>query len=310
MCTIGVAGEKWGAVEKVEWFNSVNHVKRSYESEVLAKLEGLKNRMDVNVFGTLSYDEKYKLYVVTSRNYTSTKPTIVVTGGVHGYETSGVQGALRFAETRMEKYAKYFNIIVFPCVSPWGYETINRWTPKAMDPNRSFSDKSSEEAHAVCSYLSNRKASDHAFNVLAHFDLHETTNSDATTFRPALAARDGKSQAEVNIFIPDGFYLVGNSTQPAPEFQRAIIDQVRKVTHIAPSDSNGCIIGSRVVQEGVINYPAKELGLCMGMTDAAYVTTTEVYPDGATITAEECILAQVTVVTAGLDHLSIGSIAV
>lgn len=27
-----------------------------------------------------------------------------------------------------------------PCVSPRGYQTINRWNPPAIDPNRSFRD--------------------------------------------------------------------------------------------------------------------------------------------------------------------------
>jgi len=34
--------------------------------------------------------------------------------------------------------------------------------------------------------------------------------------------------------LPDGFYLVGDSANPQPEFQRAIIDKVRTVTQIAP----------------------------------------------------------------------------
>jgi hypothetical protein len=48
-----------------------------------------------------------------------------VTGGVHGYETSGVEGALLFLETKAEAYSKDFNILVAPCISPWGYERIH-----------------------------------------------------------------------------------------------------------------------------------------------------------------------------------------
>ena len=55
------------------------------------------------------------------------KPCVLVTGGVHGYETSGVQGALRFLATRAAEYAETFNLCVAPCVSPWGYERIQRW---------------------------------------------------------------------------------------------------------------------------------------------------------------------------------------
>ena len=47
------------------------------------------------------------------------------------------------------------------------------------------------------------------------------------------------------------------------------------MTHIAP-DTDGKIIGELVTQRGVINYPVKSLGLCASITDAPYVTTTEV----------------------------------
>ena len=46
-----------------------------------------------------------------------------------------------------------------------------------------------------------------------------------------------------NGMIPDGFYTIGNSQNSKPEFYKAIIDSVRKVTHITEADSNGFIIG-------------------------------------------------------------------
>ena len=53
---------------------------------------------------------------------------------------------------------------------------------------------------------------------------------------------------------------------PQPAFQQAIIDAVRPVTHIAPADARGEIIGSPVVAPGVIRYALRELGLCAGFT--------------------------------------------
>lgn len=58
-----------------------------------------------------------------------------------------------------------------------------------------------------------------------------------------------------------------------------------------------------MAHRAVIGVPAKMLGICSGFTDAPYVTTTEVYPDSATVTAEECTMAQVAAVTSGLDYL-------
>jgi hypothetical protein len=217
---------------------------------------------------------------------------------VHGYETSGVQGAIRFLETEAWNYAEHFNFMVAPCVSPWGYETINRWNPYAVDPNRSFSvDSPSEEAAALMHYLDSC-----SIQFLAHFDLHETTDTDNTEFRPALAARDAVTHDNWN--IPDGFYAVGDAEKPAPGFQTAIIKSVEKVTHIAPPAANGKIIGETLEQWGVINYAAKALGLCMGVTNAKCVTTTEVYPDSPKADDENCIVAQVAALSGGLDYLA------
>ena len=41
----------------------------------------------------------------------------------------------------------------------------------------------------------------------------------------------------------------------------------------------------------------------MGLTDASFVTTTEVYPDSPRVDDEQCILAQVAAVRGGLDYI-------
>ncbi|MFB1076477.1 peptidase, partial [Photobacterium damselae subsp. damselae] len=86
-------------------------------------------------------------------------------------------------------------------------------------------------------------------------------------------------------------------------FQKAIIDSVRHVTHIAPPDQDGNIIGEPITQEGVINYPLKALSLCASITGALYTTTTEVYPDSPKVTDEECNQAQVAAITGALDYV-------
>ena len=172
---------------------------------------------------------------------------------------------------------------------------INRWNPLAVDPNRSFvANSPSEEAAALMRFVGELGES-----FVLHMDLHETTDSDEEEFRPALAARDGTA-FEPGI-IPDGFYTVADSENPQPEFQRAIIASVEVVTHIAPPDANGQIIGADVTQPGVIRYPFKSLGLCAGLTDARFTTTTEVYPDSPRATAAICNAAQVAAVRGGLE---------
>jgi hypothetical protein len=300
---IGTPGQPWGDAERAQWL-AQQTIKRTYAEEVMAKIDAMREAFDVVQYGALPQDEdRYPLFAVKTRNWDSSKRTVLVTGGIHGYETSGVQGALRFLQTGAQQYSETFNIVVCPCVSPWGYETVNRWTAAALDPNRSFAgDGSTHESSALIKFLRDLRASkDVIVDIIAHFDLHETTDSDESIFRPALSARDGTS-SEPGL-IPDGFYLVGDTAKPCPEFQRAMIVGVEAVTHIAPADADGLIIGAEVVQFGVINYPLIELGLCASLTGADYTTTTEVYPDSPKADDENCILAQVACVNSGLEYL-------
>lgn len=292
---IGTPGEPWGEAERQAWFES-RSIARSYRDEVLSKLDAVDAAFDVVPYGALTVDpDRYPLLAATPVAPQAGLPWVLITGGVHGYETSGVQGAIAFLLAHAADYQDRLNLIVAPCVSPWGYEVINRWNPRCLDPNRSFyADSPAEESAALMAFVAGLD-----LNFTVHMDLHETTDSDETEFRPALAARDGLA-FEPGI-IPDGFYTVGDTKNPQPEFQAAIIAGVAEVTHIAESDDSGQLIGSDATQPGVINYPNVELGLCAGLTDARFTTTTEVYPDSPKATPEICIDAQVAAVRAGLD---------
>ena len=294
---IGTPGSPWGENEKAEWLKQQT-VKRSYQEEVVSRLNGANAYFDCVQYGVLPYeDAAHPLYILKSKQWDTNKPVALVTGGVHGYETSGVQGAIEFALNHAKDYLDVFNLVVVPCISPWGYETINRWDQFAVDPNRSFyAESPAPESALIMAYLA-----DEGLNPLVHLDLHETTDTDNSEFRPALAARDGTVHDNWN--IPDGFYTVADTPNPQQDFQKAIIDAVAQVTHIAPPDENGQIIGAPLEQEGVICYDKKALFLCGGMTDAKYVTTTEVYPDSQSATPEICIDAQVAAIRGALDYV-------
>lgn len=292
---IGTAGVPWGAAEVAEW-RSRQVPKRSYVDDVVAAVDRLRGRFDVVEYGRLEDAvHSYPLLAIRTRDWNDALPVALVTGGVHGYETSGVHGALQFVDRHAEAYAGRVNLLIAPCVSPWAYERVHRWNARAIDPNRSFRDDSPAEESAALMRL----VAPIRDRVLVHIDLHETTDSDESEFRPALAARDGKDYSPDA--IPDGFYLVDDSEHPQPDFQKAIIDAVEKVTHIAPPDAHGMIIGSPVVAPGVIHYALRQLGLCAGITDARFKTTTEVYPDSTRATAAQCNDAQAAAVCAGLD---------
>jgi hypothetical protein len=292
---IGRPGQPWDTIEKGEW-RARQRVQRSYASEVVSVIERLRADFDIEQYGELDYPpDTLPLFAIRSRHWHDDLPVMLVTGGVHGYETSGVHGALQFVECHAADYAGRINLLVAPCVSPWGYERVQRWNADALDPNRCFREGSaSQESTALMRLLAPL-----GDRILMHIDLHETTDSDESEFRPALAARDGAA-FEPGL-IPDGFYLVGDSQAPQPAFQQAMIAAVAKVTHIAPADEQGEIIGSRVVAPGVIEYALRPLGLCAGITGARYKTTTEVYPDSPRATPRQCNDAQVASICAGID---------
>jgi len=293
---IGTPGQPWTETHKAQW-RATQRKQRDYSDDVLSVVERLRASFDVSQYGELDYgaDGRYPLMALRSKHWDPALPTALVTGGVHGYETSGVHGALRFAEKHAQDYAGRMNLLIAPCVSPWAYERIHRWNPLALDPNRNFRENSPVgESAALFALLAPLRD---AFVV--HIDLHETTDTDESEFQPALAARDGKPYTPGG--IPDGFYLVDDSDNPQPAFQQAMIEAVAKATHIAPADAAGNIIGSPVVAPGVILYAVKGLGLCTGQTNARYTTTTEVYPDSPRATPEQCIEAQVAAVRSGLD---------
>mmetsp|Transcript_16889 Transcript_16889/g.25105 ORF Transcript_16889/g.25105 Transcript_16889/m.25105 type:complete len:385 (-) Transcript_16889:146-1300(-) len=338
--SIGTPGTKWGVTEIKRW--RMTRVKqRSYYEDVVPKIEALRKKCE-NIFEVVQYGElplivdddedaatcegksPFPLFAIRSRNWSKDKPNVLITGGVHGYETSGVMGALLFAESgKAEYYSKYFNIFVAPCISPWGYERVQRWNANAVDPNRSFNpdgeivegrsfnpEAATGESTALIQFLKgdNMKQlmGDNSMdNWICHIDLHETTDTDETEFRPAKSARDGivwteESKGE----IPDGFYLVQDTTSPKSGWFAAMIDSVKKVTHIAPADSEGKLIGEEISQEGVIGIPNnKHLGLCAGVTNAPYRATTEVYPDSPKATPEQCNEAQVACIVGGLDYI-------
>jgi hypothetical protein len=302
-------------------------VQRSYSQDVAMPLKELAcepSPFQVQLYGTLG-NAGYPLLAVRSREWLESKPCALVTGGVHGYETSGVMGALDFLRTdeANERFAKAFNIVVVPCVSPWSYEHVQRWNEKCIDPNRSFGpDGVSTDGGAEATELAEEavalKALIESLGVdkwTCHLDLHETTDADEAEYRPAAAARDG--ELHVPEMVPDGFYLVADAPARAllladdddcvvskPAWLATIVQAVGKVTHIAEEGEDRMLAGMPVVQPGVVAVPTRSLGVAAAMTNAPYAATTEVYPDSQRVSdAGQCNRAQVAACLAALNHV-------
>ena len=221
---VGTPGQPWGDAEKKTWA-ARQLPQRSYLTEVVEKLthlaqeEAFSKIFEVVCYGALTNDPtKFPLHAVVPKSFAPDKPSVLVTGGVHGYETSGVQGAFHFLENSAVHYSSHFNLVVAPCVSPWGYEHIQRWNVSAQDPNRSFKPSPpveneetwTEESRALMRLVG---SAPEGTRFLLHLDLHETTDTDATEFRPAKSAMEGKEEFdyEGELALVDGFFLVGDA---------------------------------------------------------------------------------------------------
>ena len=322
---IGTPGQPWTKQEDEDWKARAQRI-RSYQDEVVQPLEVFATaaaasdwEVLLETYGTLSSSSDanpYPLLAVRCKQWKANVPNVLITGGVHGYETSGVQGALLFLQTALaQQYKDRINWVVIPCVSPWSYEHMERWQADLLDPNRSFfpqrPDLQTPESKAVIQYLQSMvlATGSSSSSWTCHLDLHETTNSDATEFRPAKFAKAGANEYPGDD-IPDGFYLVGSSNSVAGDdnlhFLRSIIQRVKTVTHIAPTNEHGhLVLNQPAVDNGIMLLPFSRIGLCCGVTDAPFVATTEMYPDSPNpnITPDVCNQAQVAAIAGALDFV-------
>ena len=89
---IGTLGQAWGEGERTEW-RARQSRRRRYDQEVLPRIDALAEAFDRVDYGRLDYaGETYILYALKSRDWDPALPSALLTGGVHGYETSGVMG--------------------------------------------------------------------------------------------------------------------------------------------------------------------------------------------------------------------------
>lgn len=319
--------DTWNEDDKLKWL-SQQTFQRSYADQVLSRIEKLKKvggQLKIQSYGSLSlkegrnelvingavlsaeeYKNRYPLYYAEVGDVTNGKPTIIVTGGTHGYEESGVYGALEFLEKDFANYSDQFNFLVFPCLSPFSYEVNQRWTHDAWDPNRSF-DRSKPyvpEAQLVMDVLD--KVSEKAGgSFAAAVDLHETPDRDKTMMPPQYE-RYGIQLSPDDILIPNGYYLISSVSNKAPEMATRILEFVRKVTPIArdPEILGEANVGGVVVSAG--DDPTHQgLNQSYMGTLCENSFTTEIYPEihPEPKGSEEAIAAQRATIHGILDCL-------
>jgi hypothetical protein len=205
-----------------------------FAQEVESKLPLLRG-YSVEQIAHVSYgDARWPILCIRSTPWEVTRPTVLISGGVHGDEPAGVHAALRFLADGQREFNDVLQFVVFPCVNPSGFDAGTLGTKSGANLNRLFGTGSTQpEVRAIENWLRV-----HARRFRMTFDLHET--------RP-----DYVGEGFVEKDNPRAAYLYETVTDDSDRIGRLMIDAL-------PSDRMVCdwpTIYNDINQAGVISYP-------------------------------------------------------
>ncbi len=145
-------------------------IHRWFARDVERRLNHLCN-VELETIAYIEHEQRrYPLIAVRARCSQADRPTVFISGGVHGDEPAGVYAAIEFLEDIAPQFHSCFNFLVLPCVNPSGYEMDTLQSLSGANLNRSFDQDSSEpEIRAIEDWLIENRA-----RFLVTFDLHET----------------------------------------------------------------------------------------------------------------------------------------
>ncbi len=141
------------------------------------------------VLGSVDSHPLLRLTKPAERRIRGTAPRIVLTAGVHGDEPAGVEAVTVLLErsTRWAPLLAGYDLTIFPCANPTGYEFATRVNHQGIDLNRTFD--------------------------------HPTPPPEVALIRSALEADDLERAADLSIELhedvdSDGFYLYELGDRP------------------------------------------------------------------------------------------------
>lgn len=300
--------QPWDAAQIKGWYDGViaGGKARNYKADIVTRLTRLPaNIHTLETYGTIyAPHENYDALCVSVGDLRNGKPNILITSGVHGYEPSGIEAAIRFLENDAPRLSDKFNFVVYPCISPWAYEYDQRWNWQAEDVNRNFSRAPAIFPIDECTAFMNA-VDQSSVSYACAIDLHETNDKDIL-FRELRADRFAKQLAEDYKHIPQGAYVIltdMNSdwkNELQMEFGHAIMNRIADHSIIAPDE----ILMDVPNKGGIVLSPAVD-GLTRSFLaeHARYVAVTEIYPDHPDIGPEKSVQTQLAAIHGALDYV-------
>jgi len=193
----------WTRQQTAEWFG---------QQPVIRDLRGVKNRIKnaVDSSKTLSSDAYQTdgygnpFLVVTNSEEGITKPSLLLTGSVHGCDESSVTACLQVIEDMANGAYSDIDITVMPVVNPLSYVIGHRWGFNAADMDQQFNQSAtSQEAHAFFGYVLSR---DKKIDVSLNLQEVQYPNPE---FQRLVTQRTGIEPAP--ILRPTGSFLVSSA---------------------------------------------------------------------------------------------------
>jgi hypothetical protein len=147
----------------------MNEVVSRFSQEVESKLSQLKG-CSVEQIARVSYGgASWPILCVRSTRWDATRPTVLISGGLHGDEPAGVHAALAFLADGQREFNDVLQFVVFPCVNPSGFDADTLETRSGANLNRLFGTESTQpEVRAIEDWLRV-----HGRHFRMTFDLHE-----------------------------------------------------------------------------------------------------------------------------------------
>lgn len=212
----------------------MNEVVSRFAQEVESKLAQLKGHSVEEIARVRYCDASWPILCVRSTHWEATRPTVLISGGVHGDEPAGVHAALAFLADGQREFNDVLQFVVFPCVNPSGFDAGTLETESGANLNRLFGIESTQpEVCAIEDWLQV-----HARRFRMTFDLHEV--------RP-----DYVGEGFLEKDNPRAAYLYETVSDDSDRIGRLMIDAL-------PSSRLVCdwpTIYNDINQAGVISYP-------------------------------------------------------
>lgn len=212
----------------------MNEAGSRFEQIVEARLSPMKGVRIEQIATVRHGTASWPILCVRSTRWEASRPTVLISGGVHGDEEAGVHAALAFLAEGQREFDGVLQFVVLPCVNPSGFDAETLETASGANLNRLFGINSAQpEIRAVEDWLRAQ-----AQQFVMTFDLHEV-------------CPDYVGEGFVPKDNPRAAYLYETVTDDSERVGRLMIDAL-------PSNRQVCdwpTIYHDINQTGVIAYP-------------------------------------------------------